>query len=273
MKTAIAIPDSSLIDESTKLGKTQKISVLARICCVFKIDEIFIYNDANADKQDRILLATILKYLVTPPYFRKQLYPKMNLLKFAGALHPLKIPSHTKIKNPAQIKSGDKRMGIIVKFKGKKFFDVGIHYMIPYFGKEKIGNRVSLQFKTGYPNFSVKEIPSEQIDEYWGYKVQERSNLHSVISSWEGDIILTSRKGQTLKNSHLRWFLDSPKPKLIVFGSTEKGLHEFLGGKISSYQNSKILNFFPNQGTETVRLEEALMGTLSILNIARTGYI
>ena len=70
----------------------------------------------------------------------------------------------------------------------------------------------------------------------------------------------------------MRWFLDSPKPKLIVFGSTEKGLHEFLGGKINSYQNSKILNFFPNQGTETVRLEEALMGTLSILNIARTGY-
>ena len=144
--------------------------------------------------------------------------------------------------------------------------------MIPYFGKEKAGKRVSLQFKTAYPNFSVKEISSDQIDEYWGYKVQEKSNLHSLLSSWEGDIILTSRKGQKLKNSHIHWFSDSQKPKLIVFGSTEKGLHEFLGGNISSYKNSKILNFFPNQGTETVRLEEALMGTLSILNIARTGY-
>ena len=256
------------MDESTKLGKTRKISVLARICSVFKIDEIFIYHDDDADKQDRILLATILKYLTTPPYFRKQLYPKMNLLKFAGVLYPLKIPSHTKIKNPSKIKPGEKRIGIIVNFKGKKFFDVGINHLIPYFGKEKAGNRVALQFKTVHPNFSAKEISSDQIDEYWGYKVQERSNLHSLISSWEGDIILTSRKGQSLKNSHLQRFSNSQKPKLIVFGSPEKGLHEFLGGNITSYKNSKILNFFPNQGTETVRLEEALMGTLSILNIA-----
>jgi len=35
---------------------------------------------------------------------------------------------------------------------------------------------------------------------------------------------------------------------------------------MSKLQNSKTLNFFPNQATETVRLEEALLGTLSIIN-------
>ena len=60
---------------------------------------------------------------------------------------------------------------------------------------------------------------------------------------------------------------------LVVFGSTEKGIHEILGGNIKKIQNSKIWNFFPNQATETVRLEEAVLGTLSILNIMRTGYI
>ena len=81
MKTAIAIPDSSLMDESTKLGKTRKISEIARICSIFCINEILIYRAGNADNPDRILLSTILKYLETPQYFRKHLYPKSELLK------------------------------------------------------------------------------------------------------------------------------------------------------------------------------------------------
>ena len=36
--------------------------------------------------------------------------------------------------------------------------------------------------------------------------------------------------------------------------------------RMNKVQNSKSLNFFPNQATETVRLEEALLGTLAIIN-------
>ena len=35
---------------------------------------------------------------------------------------------------------------------------------------------------------------------------------------------------------------------------------------MNKVQNAKSLNFFPNQATETVRLEEALLGTLAIIN-------
>ena len=35
---------------------------------------------------------------------------------------------------------------------------------------------------------------------------------------------------------------------------------------VKNVQNAKSLNFFPNQATETVRLEEALLGTLAIIN-------
>jgi len=51
------------------------------------------------------------------------------------------------------------------------------------------------------------------------------------------------------------------------YGKNQK----ILGGKISNLQNSKTLNFFPNQATETVRLEEALLGTLSIINAYTAG--
>jgi len=57
------------------------------------------------------------------------------------------------------------------------------------------------------------------------------------------------------------------EPILIVFGTTNKGIYDILGTDIKKIQNVKIFNFFPNQATQTVRLEEAILGTLSIINI------
>lgn len=270
MKISIAIPDSSLSDEITQKEKSAKISKIARACAIFQIDEIFIYHETFGEKTDAILMTTILKYLETPQYFRRNLYPKMDLLKYSGILHPLNIPSHSKIPDPAKIKPGDIREGIIVSIKGKKFVDTGIKKLVLYFGKEKIGQRITVQFKTGSPNFTIKEISREDVQEYWGYKVKERGNLFSLLSSWEGKIILTSKKGKTISKESLNWFSENASDTLVVFGSPERGLHEIMGGKINQVQNSKIMNFFPNQATDTVRLEEAISGVLSILNLFRT---
>jgi len=60
---------------------------------------------------------------------------------------------------------------------------------------------------------------------------------------------------------------ETNEPILIVFGTTNKGIHDILGTDIKKIQNSKIFNFFPNQATQTVRLEEAILGLLSIINI------
>lgn len=266
MKISIAIPDSTLNDEKTNLGKSQKISLIARACAIFEIDTIFIYKEGKK-KINNTFLITILKYLETPQFLRRQLFQKIADLKYAGTLHPLKIPSHIVGGNPKQIKNGDIREGVVVIFKGKKFVDVGIHQLIPYFGKENIGKRISIQFKNGYPEFSIKEITRDQITKYWGYQVKERSDLFSLVSSWNGEIILTSRKGKTLSETQLQKQMDSKKDFLVVFGSTDKGVHDILGHRINQIHNSKVFNFFPNQGTETVRIEEALLGTLAILNI------
>jgi len=270
LNLSIAIPDSSLIDESSKIDKTRKVSNIARACAIFKIKEIFIYQDGN--KNDSILLATILKYLETPQYFRKQLFPKTEQLKYAGILHPLKIPNHLTTSNPKMLKINDIRDGLIINYKGKKFVDVGINQLITFFGNEKYGTRIAVQIKTVRPKFSVKIIPRNEISEYWGYKVKEGSNLFSVLTAWNGNIILTSRKGKILTKSHTQKYDIFGKDTLVVFGSTEKGVHEILGNNIRKIQNAKIFNFFPNQATETVRLEEAILGTLSILNFFNTNH-
>ncbi len=213
----------------------------------------------------------ILKYLETPQFLRRRLFPKMNDLKFAGVLQPLKIPSHITPANPKKISKGDVREGIVVSIKGKKFVDVGINQLVPFFGKTSIGKRVTVQFKEGYPKFSVKEIDKSEVRVYWGYSVRERANLFSLLKEWKGNIIITSRKGKTATKEQISKYTQSEQPTLIAFGSPEKGVQEILGGKMKNVQNAKTLNFFPDQATQTVRLEEALLGTLAIINAQRTS--
>ena len=270
LKLSVAIPESSLSDESTKMDKTRKISVLARACAIFKVDTIYVYQE-GANREDGNLLVTILKYLETPQFLRKRLFPKMNELKFAGVLQPLKIPSHVTPANSKKIKKGDIREGIMVSVKGKRFVDVGINQLVPYFGKENVGKRVTVQFKTDYPDFAVKEIQRDEVPNYWGYSVKERSNLFSLMTEWRGNIIITSRKGKTATKEQLTKYLKSDLHTLLVFGSPSKEVQEILGGKMKNVQNAKTINFFPNQATETVRLEEALLGTLSIINAYTIG--
>jgi len=269
LKISVAIPESSLADESTKMDKTRKVSVLARACAIFKVDTIYVYQEGN-NKEDGNLMVTILKYLETPQFLRKRFFPKMNELKFAGVLQPLKIPSHVTPANPKKIKQGDIRDGVVVSMKGKRFVDVGINQLVTYFGREGVGKRVTVQFKTGYPDFTIKDIQRYEVPEYWGYAVKERSNLFSLMAEWNGNTIITSRKGRTATKEQLAKY-KSDIPVLVVFGSPEKGVHEILGGKMKNVQNARILNFFPNQATETVRLEEALLGSLSIINACSIG--
>ena len=272
MNLSIAIPDSTLLDESTILFKTKKISIIARTCAIFKINQIFIYQDEKGNENDLALLSTSLKYLETPQYFRKKLFPKSNLLKYAGVLQPLNISSHLTTSNQKMIKIGDTRDALIINYKGKKFLDIGINKHIQYFGKMKSGTRIAVQINTTQPELTIKEISREDIKDYWGYDVKERSNLLSLLSTWKGKIILTSKKGKNFTVTEAKKMSESNEPLLIVFGTTNKGVYDILGTDIKKIQNSKIFNFFPKQGTQTVRLEEAILGTLSIINIYNCNY-
>ena len=272
MNLSIAIPDSSLLDESTILNKTKKISIIARACAIFKINQIFIYQDGKQNKNDSALLSTSLKYLETPQYFRKEIFPKTQLLKYAGVLQPLNISSHITTSNQKMIKTGDIRDALIINYKGKKFLDIGINKLIQYFGKMKSGTRIAIQIKTTQPELTAKEISREDIKDYWGYSVKERSNLLSILSTWKGKIILTSKKGKNFTVTEAKKMSESNEPLLIVFGTTNKGVYDILGSNIKKIQNANVFNFFPNQGTQTVRLEEAILGTLSIINILNHNY-
>ena len=266
MTISVAIPDSSLKDEKTLENKTRKIGLIARACSIFKINEIIIYRDGKENEHDGILLTTILRFLETPQYFRRQKFPYSNMLKFTGILPPLKIPNQTGTSNYKLFKPGTIREGLIIRTKGKKFIDLGIKKLIPYNGKDDVGKRIIIKINQIKPDFSIKEITKDQINDFWSYNVKQSGNLSSVLSNWNGLKILTSKNAKFWNKSLSEKIKDGKGPILVVFGTTDKGLHDILGKKIHEMQNSKLINFFPNQGTETVRLEEALLGVLGIIN-------
>jgi hypothetical protein len=266
MKLSIAIPDSSLKDEKKHENKTRKIFQIARAAGIFQIREIIIYKDGREFENDSKLLSTILRYLETPQHFRKRLYPKSGLLQFVGALSPIKMPNQTGTSDVKQVKKGDIREGVIYPKDGKKFIDIGVEYSIPYYGKKDIGKKTIVKIKDSFPNFTVYDIEKKQIPNFWSYDVKHGGNLFSLLNEWKGPKILTSRKSKKIKEEDMEKILSSKEEILVVFGTTDKGIHEMLNKKISNIQNFKAWNFFPNQGTETIRLEEAILGCLSIIN-------
>ncbi|MDC0159604.1 hypothetical protein OAJ55_02840, partial [Candidatus Nitrosopelagicus sp.] len=198
-----------------------------------------------------------------------RLFPKSGLLQFVGALSPIKMPNQGGTSNPEQIEKGDIREGVIFPKDGKKFVDIGIEKLVPYHGKKEIGKRVIVKVKESFPNFIVFDIEKDQILNFWSYNVKHGGNLFSLLTEWKGPKILTSRKSKKIKNEDMQKILSSKEEILVVFGTTDKGIHEMLDKKINNIQNFKAWNFFPQQGTETVRLEEAVLGCLSIINAFR----
>ena len=105
VRLSVAIPDSALSEHSTKLDKSRMVSQMARCAAVFGIDAILVYRDGD-NVADRSLLVTTLRYLETPQFLRRSIFPKTANLRFAGALQPLGIPSHDASPDPRTIREG-----------------------------------------------------------------------------------------------------------------------------------------------------------------------
>jgi predicted SPOUT superfamily RNA methylase MTH1 len=268
----IAIPDSSLSDEQTKRDKSIKIAQFARACSIFRVSKIYIYHDilSQFEQGDSDLLKTILRFLDTPQYLRKILYPRMHQLEYAGILHPIKAPHHKPPEDIRRVKVGDVRTGVIAKVKGQLFVEVGLGQLVPFSGQGIEGKKVNVKFTSAYPNLKAIEAASEDIGEYWGYEVKEVPSIGKLVAGLQNtEVIVTSRKGSFLKNSEARLAerVRSAQTLLVIFGAPRYGVHELVakeGGSLKQF--GFILNMFPNQATETVRLEEAILGTLAILN-------
>jgi len=265
----VALPDSCLIESQTILEKSYKISQISRACSIFRVKKIFIYHDKSTkvEKIDKKIAKIILEYLDTPPYLRKKIYPKMWILKHAGILPPIKSPHHKTLIDIKNIKNNEIRFGIVTKQNDSLYVDVGLQKLIKYKGTQ-IGKKVLVKISNN-GELSAEDSVKEELEGYWGYDVQFAESLSSLLGNTNCEILMTSIEGLQF-TKHVDELIDKlelSKNLLVVFGGHKFGLR-----KIMEYENKKIserhyfLNMFPEQGTQTVRLEEAILGTLSIVN-------
>jgi methyltransferase len=277
LKIDLAIPDSFLYGIVSEVDRTFKVFQLARAISIFRVENVFIFRDKiiNPRRDEIEFIITLLEYLDTPQYLRKKIYSRLDSLKYVGKLHPIRSPHHRDKVSFENIKNGEIRVGFLEKKNNSFFVDVGLDSLIKYQGSIKQeGKKINVKLLKKNNFLTAIDIKREEINEiYWGYKVSYFNSLYEILTKYpKSNIILTSRFSNYFKNDSP--FSNNLKKNgmfnnnsiLIVFGSPKFGLKEIFSREKINVSNYNSFNFFPYQGTQTVRLEESIFGVLSIIN-------
>ncbi len=279
---SIAIPSNVLEDCSDLRSKTQKIGHIARAAAIFKVEKIIIYSIDKIIKGnfslDIKLIKGILEYLDCPQYLRRLMFPKQPIFKYVGILPPLQTPHHPLENEIAKLEPISIREGLILSSNSQSSeIEIGlerpINIRVPNLSPK---TRIILKLEKSGNAISGSPIKKAQTEKYWGYNVDIfKESLKKFRDRFSNYLILaTSRKGSPLQKTDLDFFQTlKEKPRiLLIFGSPSMGLFEIFendGLKLEDCVDH-IINIAPEQGTQTIRVEEAVMATLAILNCLMT---
>jgi len=266
---SIAVPDSMFLEDDTLREKTVKVGQIARSAAIFGIERIYIYRDSTRNNEsDYEIAKTIFEYGETPQYLRKRIFGRRKELEYAGLLPPLRIPSHQTESYP---EVNQIRESVVVLQNGEMMADVGSKGLAMIEGRVHEGQRATVRVISTDPLIvRTQERPSEA---YWGYEIRRAPSLTRFLKSANFELtILTSRLGERVDKIWKEFCercVASPRI-LVCFGSPEAGIDKMLKQDKAKVLDFPVLhvNTFPGQNVETVRLEEAILGSLSILNLA-----
>ncbi|GAB4843431.1 hypothetical protein Ancab_013393 [Ancistrocladus abbreviatus] len=282
----------SIIDNAQSLELATRLAgQIARAATIFRVDEVVVFDNSGASSVDETsimdmgssdgnesgaaFLMRILQYLETPQYLRKSLFPKHNNLRFVGMLPPLDAPHHLRkhewasYREGVTVKAAPNSIGTLVDVGLSKnvvidqVLEPGIRVTVVMGANRNLDSDVLHQVVSS-------STPRDEDGMYWGYKVRYASNLSSVIDKcpYEGGydyLIGTSEHGLTVKSSELS--LPNFRHLLIAFGGLaglEESIEEDkkLKGKDAREVFNLYLNTCPNQGSRTIRTEEAIFISL-----------
>jgi predicted SPOUT superfamily RNA methylase MTH1 len=276
-KLAIAIPASVISDTPHLREKTSKIGLIGRAAAIFRVNEIIVYPDNIKLNQSKEidLIATLLAYMETPQYLRKRLFKLEPRLQFAGILPPLRTPHHPLNSKARNLKVGEYREGIVVS-KAKEYALVDIGVERPALMRERqfaVGKRLTLRITKLGEQIEVQTANKDEIPSYWGYAVSaEKRSFGKLVKNGKFDLTVATSKFGTrfadvAEKIGERW--KKACSILVSFGAPTRGLFEIArdeGANLNGVVDF-VVNTIPEQGTETVRTEEALLASLAILNV------
>ena len=271
----ILLPDDILKNISHLMYKTTILGIIARFCSIYKVKEIIIYDSGETWKQkgyDLEIIQDVMNYLATPQYLRKKIFFKKKTLAYVGILPPLNTPNH-----PPEVKKDDEifqeddltyRIGRIEKIiDGTAWIDIGLNkeYPLEYKNDEKIHQLVNVMVRKTGNEISCKFIEEKEIPLYWGYKIIiNREDFNALILRLKKFhfLIATSKYGEDY-----RYLIKKMGDKIdlarensiVIFGPRSGGLGRFFRTLNEMREHFDVLvNLFPDSGTKSVRLEEAI---------------
>lgn len=293
---SIAVPGSIITDLKTADQRITAPGRIARALAVFGVDEVVVYDDSPLETRPRAVdkerytgdidpchfIAHVLGYLETPPFMRKALFPLHDNLAKAGLLPSLDMPHHPHKDEWLPFREGFTVRGRPESGKGT-LVEIGMPRPVTISEEIPPNTRLTLQF----PDQSLKnpepvhpETPRTEAGYYWGYTVRNATSLSAVFteSQFEGgyDISIgTSERGTPASKAFPAYKKPSFKHLIIVFGGP-RGLEYAsmndpdLGGMGISGPRTKELfdhwvNVLPNQGSRTIRTDEAILIAMTSL--------
>jgi predicted SPOUT superfamily RNA methylase MTH1 len=275
-KLTIAIPVSVISDIPHLREKTLEIGLIGRAAAIFRVDEIVIFSDnagSSNQKRDRALMATLLTYMETPQYLRKRLFQIKPELRYAGILPPLRTPHHPLEHRAKQLKIGEHREGVVISMnEAGSLVDVGVENPVLLPNKElSINKRITVTITKTGKSFRAVLANLANINDYWGYTVTpSKGSIGKVVKSGNYDLVIaTSKMGVPLakisEELAERW--KKTHSVLVAFGGPFHSLQSIVAKENLSLDKVAdfTINTIPNQGTETVRTEEALYASLALL--------
>lgn len=269
---AILIPSSLTMESRDTRVNTLKVGQIARAAAVFRVSRIVIYRDQEYN--DSRFISMILRYMETPQYLRKLLIPRKEELRHVGMLPPLRTSHHPINSKSESLKIGEFRVGAVVESVGSDggvWVEIGIDRPIPLrtVGRYSVGQRLSVRIFSHNP-LAAEPVDQKEIPHYWGFETEVVDSLEGYLASKDAaSVLLTSIKGKAITPEILQQMgqLGQKRDLVVVFGSPARGVDAFLSCEaIGRYD---MINTIPHQGTETVRLEEAVFATLALLNLAQ----
>ncbi len=278
----VAIPDTALTNCTGLRDRTIKIGMMARAFAIFRVERVYIYTTgrlSNDQKRDVNLILRILRYMDTPQYLRKYVFQRSPSMQFVGLLPPLRTRSHPLAAKVEDLSVGDVRWGIQVR-PGK--IDLGLDRPVDY--PAQVSHRTPTLFRVTAitPSLHLEVIDRSSVDFYFGYECEHLDDLVSLLrSSREKTRIAFSKNGPSFATiaDQVSTSIASSQSVIALFGGPHHGVSDILVDSHSLKDEIDYwINTIPNQGTETVRLEEALLISLGLLNnavgamIAKPGY-
>ena len=274
---SIAIPASLVSDVPHLREKTFKIGLIGRAAAIFRVDEIIVFPDLPGVDQSRDanFIATILSYMETPQYLRRRLFKIKPELRYVGVLPPLRTPHHPLLDRTEHLEVGEYREGIVASsFKSGSFVDIGVEQpvMVPN-AQPPINTRVTVRITQLGKRPKAALVSRDEIKTYWGYRITVSDvPFGRLVKDRPFDLVIaTSRYGTPLMSvvDELvrRW--KRSRTILVAFGAPAKGLYEIVAHEHLKLDEVAhfVINTIPDQGTETIRTEEAIYASLAILNL------